>query len=162
MEIIKEEKTEEKMDENENKENKENVKKDKDLKEKEIETSKEIILIKDSLKEKENLKDKEKENVDGKEKNKQKIENVPPKKDKEPIKLERTISAPPSTPEVTACCSCLEVYSMSGVLLTRIAEYIQLTAFYSFSALHKAFSYFACLVVVVSIGCFGGGLHLSY
>ena len=132
MEIIKDEKKkEEKMDENENKENvkKENIKKGEDLKMKEMETSKEIILIKDSLKEKENLKDKEKDKVNeaDKEKNKPKIENmVPPKKDKEPIKLERQVSAPPTIPEVTACSSCREVFSMSGVvLLTRVADYIQ-------------------------------------
>ena len=89
--------------------------------EKEIDTTKEII-IKDSLKGKDNLKDlkeKEKENIDDKEKNKQLIENVvPPKKEKVPV--ERTVSAPPTVTEVIACCSCPEVYSMSGSILTRI------------------------------------------
>ena len=133
-EKIKDEKIEEKLDENEDKENKELVKTNKELvktdKEKEIDTTTEII-IKDSLKEKDNLKDKEKQekdnlkdkekqdkfNDDDKEKNKQLIENVPAKKDREPI--QRTISAPPTIDEVTACGSCCDLNNIcSGVLST--------------------------------------------
>ena len=99
-------------------------------KEKEIDTTTEII-IKDSLKEKDNLKDKEKQekdnlkdkekqdkvNDDDKEKNKQLIENVPAKKDRELV--QRTISAPPTIDEVTACGSCCDLNNnISGVLST--------------------------------------------
>ena len=94
-------------------------------KEKEIDTTTEII-IKDSLNDKDTLKDKDKENMDDIEKNKQLIENLPPKKEKEPV--QRTVSAPPTITEVTACCSCYDVFNMSGILLTRLVKHIHLTA----------------------------------